>query len=253
MRRKVIAGNWKMNGLKENMNEISPMIQLSKKIKTDVILFPPVTLISSIISKATGSPLSIGAQNCHQNDEGSHTGDVSPKMLRNLGAEYVIIGHSERREAYKETDELLKKKMLLAWKYELSTILCVGENSDIAKQSKTNEHIARQLHGSLPTDISEKKLIIAYEPIWAIGTGRVPTAKQIESVHYAIRSLLCSKYGTNVGNEISIIYGGSLNKDNSSEIFNVKNVDGGLVGGASLFSKSFLPIIQALESATYKR
>ena len=249
---KIAAGNWKMNGLKENINEIGPMIQLSKKIKTDVILFPPVTLISNIISKAIGSPLSIGAQNCHQNDEGAHTGDVSPKMLKNLGAEYVIIGHSERREAYKESEELLKQKMLLAWKHELSTILCVGENSDIAKQSKTNEHIARQLYGSLPTNINEKKLIIAYEPIWAIGTGRVPTPKQIENVHDAIRSLLCNKYGTNVGKEISIIYGGSLNKDNSSEIFNIRNVDGGLVGGASLFSKSFLPIIQALESATYK-
>ena len=252
MRRKVIAGNWKMNGLKENINEISPMIQLSKKMKTDVILFPPVTLISSMVSKTIGSPLSIGAQNCHQNDEGAHTGDVSPKMLKNLGAEYVIIGHSERREAYKESEELLKQKMLLAWKHELSTILCVGENSEIAKQSKTNEHIARQLHGSLPSNINEKKLIIAYEPIWAIGTGRVPTPKQIENVHDAIRSLFYNKYGTNVGNEISIIYGGSLNKDNSSEIFNIRNVDGGLVGGASLFSKSFLPIIQALESATYK-
>ena len=252
MRRKVIAGNWKMNGLKENINEISPMIQLSEKMKTDVILFPPVTLISSMVSKTIGSPLSIGAQNCHQNDEGAHTGDVSPKMLKNLGAEYVIIGHSERREAYKESEELLKQKMLLAWKHELSTILCVGENLEIAKQSRTNEHIARQLHGSLPTNINEKKLIIAYEPIWAIGTGRVPTPKQIENVHDAIRSLLCNKYGTNVGNEISIIYGGSLNKDNSSEIFNIRNVDGGLVGGASLFSKSFLPIIQALESAAYK-
>ena len=252
MRRKVIAGNWKMNGLKENINEISPMIQLSKKMKTDIILFPPFTLISSMVSKTIGSPLSIGAQNCHQNDEGAHTGDVSPKMLKNLGAEYVIIGHSERRAAYKESEELLKQKMLLAWKHELSTILCVGENSDIAKQSKTNEHIARQLYGSLPTNINEKKLIIAYEPIWAIGTGRVPTPKQIENVHDAIRSLLCNKYGTNVGKEISIIYGGSLNKDNSSEIFNIRNVDGGLVGGASLFSKSFLPIIQALESATYK-
>ena len=252
MRRKVIAGNWKMNGLKENINEISPMIQHSKKMKTDIILFPPVTLISSMVSKTIGSPLSIGAQNCHQNDEGAHTGDVSPKMLKNLGAEYVIIGHSERREAYKESEELLKQKMLLAWKHELSTILCVGENSEIAKQSKTNEHIARQLHGSLPTNINEKKLIIAYEPIWAIGTGRVPTPKQIENVHDAIRSLLCNKYGTNVGNEISIIYGGSLNKGNSSEIFNIRNVDGGLVGGASLFSKSFLPIIQALESASYK-
>ena len=252
MRRKVIAGNWKMNGLKENINEISPMIQLSRKMKTDVILFPPVTLISSMVSKTISSPLSIGAQNCHQNDEGAYTGDISPKMLKNLGVEYVIIGHSERREAYKESEELLKQKMLLAWKYELSTILCVGENSEIAKQSKTNEHIARQLHGSLPANINEKKLIIAYEPIWAIGTGRVPTPKQIENVHDAIRSLLYNKYGTNVGNEISIIYGGSLNKDNSSEIFNIRNVDGGLVGGASLFSKSFLPIIEALESATYK-
>ena len=250
MRRKVIAGNWKMNGLKENINEINPIIELSKKIKTDVILFPPVTLISIMISKAESSALSIGAQDCHQNDKGAHTGDVSPKMLKDLGAEYVIIGHSERREAYKESDGLLKKKMLLAWQYELTTILCVGENSDIIKKSKTNEHITRQLNGSLPNNINEQKLIIAYEPIWAIGTGKIPTPKQIEDVHRVIRSLLCDKFGTTIGKKIRIIYGGSLNKDNSSEIFEIENVDGGLVGGASLSSKSFLPIIQALEATT---
>ena len=250
MRRKVIAGNWKMNGLRENIDEINSIIDLSKKIKTEVILFPPVTLISIIISKTESSALSIGAQNCHQNDKGAHTGDVSPKMLKDLGADYVIIGHSERREAYKESDSLLKKKMLLAWKHELTTILCVGENADIAKKSKTNEHITGQLNRSLPNNINEQKLIIAYEPIWAIGTGKVPTPKQIKNVHYVIRSLLCNKFGTTIGKKIRIIYGGSLNKDNSSVIFKIENVDGGLVGGASLSSKSFLPIIQALEATT---
>ena len=248
MRTKVIAGNWKMNGLKENINEIVPIIELSKVMKTQIILFPPITLISRMISKAQGSALHIGAQDCHHDNKGPNTGDISAQMIKDLGAEYVIVGHSERREFHKETNAIIKKKILTAWQNKLTTILCVGENLDIAKKSITNEYILQQLKGSLPANIDKQKLIIAYEPIWAIGTGKIPTLQQIKNVHNFIRSLLCEIYGKSVGQEIRIIYGGSLNKDNAAEIFEIKNVDGGLVGGASLTAKSFLPIIHALNT-----
>ena len=235
MRTKVIAGNWKMNGLKQNIDEIVPIIELSKLIKTQVILFPPISLIPGMILKAQGSDLHIGAQDCHHDNNGPNTGDISAQMIKDLGAEYVIVGHSERREFHKETNAIIKKKILTAWQNKLTTILCVGENLDIAKKSMTNEYILQQLKDSLPVKIDKQKLIIAYEPIWAIGTGKTCEANEANRICGLIRKWIGYE-------DVIIQYGGSVKSNNIDEIMSMSDIDGVLVGGASLDPTNFARI-----------
>ena len=250
MRQKVIAGNWKMNGLINDLGEIVEIANFSETCKSEIILCPPITLMSKLTPLITESALHIGAQNCHYNETGAHTGEVSPKMLKDIGLSYVILGHSERRSEYFETNEILRKKILAAWENDLTTIVCVGESAKIAKSGLTDAFIRKQLIETLPENLQVNKLVIAYEPIWAIGTGEVPSLQQINETHKLVRKLINEKYGSLAANSVRIIYGGSVNQKNSKNIFSLSDVDGGLVGGASLTHDSFIPIIISLENQT---
>ena len=250
MRQKVIAGNWKMHGLINDLGEIVKIANFSETCKSEIILCPPITLISKLTPSITESALHIGAQNCHYNETGAHTGEVSPKMLKDIGLSYVILGHSERRSEYFETNEILRKKILAAWENDLTTIVCVGESAKIAKSGLTDAFIREQLIQTLPENLQVDKLVIAYEPIWAIGTGEVPSLQQINETHKLVRKLINEKYGSLAANSVRIIYGGSVNQKNSKNIFSLSDVDGGLVGGASLTHDSFIPIIISLENQT---
>jgi triosephosphate isomerase len=194
--------------------------------------------------QSSGS-LAIGGQNCHHEATGAHTGDVSAQMLADVGAQYVIVGHSERRKGYAESDELVQAKARAVLSAEITPIICIGESIEQRESGETISVISTQLSASLPT---ETQIVVAYEPIWAIGTGLVPTIAQITEVHDALRALLVKTYGAQ-GNEISILYGGSVKASNASEIFAVSNVNGALVGGASLKAPDFVPIMQALSDS----
>ena len=250
MRQKFIAGNWKMNGLTNDLGEIIAIANFSETCKSEIILCPPITLISKLTPFITESALHIGAQNCHYNETGAHTGEVSPKMLNDIGLSYVILGHSERRSEYFETNEILRKKILAAWENDLTTIVCVGESAKIAKSGLTDAFIQKQLIETLPENLQVDKIVIAYEPIWAIGTGEVPSLQQINETHKLVRKLINEKYGSLAANSVRVIYGGSVNQKNSKNIFSLSDVDGGLVGGASLTYDSFIPIITSLENQT---
>ena len=248
MRRKILAGNWKMHGLTVDIQEINEISKFSKNCETEIILCPPITLVSKLSSFNTESSLKLGAQNCHFNQEGAHTGEISAKMLSDIGLTHVILGHSERRNEHSETNKILKKKIKAAWENDLTTIVCVGESAETAKNGLTDFFIQDQVTKTLPKNIKVNRLVIAYEPIWAIGTGEVPSLKRISKTHDLIRNLIKNNYGSLAANSIRIIYGGSLNQENSKDIFSLSNVDGGLVGGASLTHKSFIPIISSLET-----
>ena len=248
MRRKILAGNWKMHGLTIDLQEIIEISNFSKDCKTEIILCPPITLVSKISSSITGSSLKLGAQNCHFNEDGAHTGEISAKMLTDIGLTHVILGHSERRNEHSETNKMLKKKIKMAWENNLTTIVCVGESAETSRNGLTDSFIQNQVTKTLPEQIQVNKLVIAYEPIWAIGTGEVPSLKQISKTHNLIRKSININYGLPAANSVRIIYGGSLNHENAKDIFNLPNVDGGLVGGASLTHKSFIPIISSLET-----
>jgi triosephosphate isomerase len=194
--------------------------------------------------QSSGS-LAIGGQNCHHEATGAHTGDVSAQMLADVGAQYVIVGHSERRNSYAESDALVQAKARAVLSAEITPIICIGESIEQRESGETISVISTQLSASLPT---ETQIVVAYEPIWAIGTGLVPTIAQITEVHDALRALLVKTYGAQ-GNEISILYGGSVKASNASEIFAVSNVNGALVGGASLKAPDFVPIMQALSDS----
>ena len=242
MRQKVIAGNWKMNGLINDLGEIVEIANFSKTCKSEIILCPPITLISKLTPSITESALHIGAQNCHYNETGAHTGEVSPKMLNDIGLSYVILGHSERRSEYFETNEILRKKILAAWENDLTTIVCVGESAKIAKSGLTDAFIQKQLIETLPENLQVNKLVIAYEPIWAIGTGNTPKPKDVNTIHEFIKDVVQSASENNLRPQV--LYGGSVNKSNAADFFVEKNIDGALVGGASLDADIFSDIIE---------
>lgn len=244
MRRKLAAGNWKMNGLNANLAEAEAMNAAAQAADCDVLLCVPATLISALDDAAPD--IITGAQNCHQNASGAHTGEVSADMIRDAGAEYVILGHSERRAENGETDKCVREKTNAAWAAGLKAIVCVGETSDQRKSSNTLDIIGGQMAASIPDMATGENLVVAYEPIWAIGTGLTPTTDQIGEVHDFIRMRLERRFGEGVGRSVRILYGGSMNPKNVAEISAVSNVDGGLVGGASLQAADFIPIIQAL-------
>ena len=246
MPRKIAAGNWKMNGTRTD-------IQIAKAIADgakgcDVVICPPATLIMQMAETVKCSAVQIGGQDCHPAEKGAHTGDLSAKMLVDAGASQVILGHSERRADHGESDELVNEKASTALAAGLSAIICVGETEQQRDAGETLDVIQRQLSMSVPDTAKPDQCIIAYEPVWAIGTGRTATPREIEEVHQVIREELESRFGAN-GSEFSILYGGSVKAGNALEIFAVPNVNGALVGGASLKAEDFLPIVAALAAA----
>lgn len=248
MRRKLAAGNWKMNGTAAALDELSALAKLHPSHASDILICPPATLIERAAQAVAGTSIQIGGQDCHSNQKGAHTGDVSAEMVKDAGATYVIVGHSERRQDHNEQDENVRAKASIAMETELTTIVCLGESQSEREAANTLDIIGGQLSGSVPDAATGHNLVIAYEPIWAIGTGLVPSLSQIGEVHNFIRARLERRFGPGVGRSVRILYGGSVNPDNATDIFGVPNVDGALVGGASLKSADFSAIITALEA-----
>ncbi len=243
MRRKVAAGNWKMNGVKASLSEVEAL----KPAVTggcDVILCPPATLVAAMAQATQGSGIMVGGQDCHWNESGAHTGDIAAEMLADAGAGAVILGHSERRADHGETDDMVRRKTEAAWRAGLLAIVCVGETEAERDAGTTLDVIGGQLDGSTPDGATAENTIIAYEPVWAIGTGRTPTLEEIAEVHDFLRGKLAARFGEE-GNGFRILYGGSVKPTNAAEIFAVSNVDGGLVGGASLKAADFSGIVKA--------
>ncbi len=247
--RKLAAGNWKMNGLADDLKEVEALLEAHPVPGCDILICPPATLLSRMADLVAGRPLSLGGQDCHAASSGAHTGDLSAAMLADAGARCVIVGHSERRADHGESDADVAAKARAALDAGLDPIVCVGETLEEREAGRTLEVVEGQLEGSLPQgDAPPDRLTVAYEPVWAIGTGRVPTTDQIAEVHGALRDLLKRRFGE-AGQEIRILYGGSVKPGNAAEIFAVANVDGALVGGASLKADDFGGIIAALEAA----
>jgi triosephosphate isomerase len=245
--RPLIAGNWKMNGLKASASELGQMIAGANgpAQKADLLICPPATLVLAFAGAVQGSPLRIGAQDCHPKPSGAHTGDISAEMVADAGGTAIIVGHSERRADHGETDALVRQKAEAAWRAALIAIVCVGETQDQRDAGETLEVVGRQLAGSLPDGATAANLVVAYEPVWAIGTGRTPTSQDVQEVHGFIRDQLAQRF-SGEGSEIRILYGGSVKPSNAAELLAVSNVNGALIGGASLKATDFLGIAQAV-------
>ena len=246
MRKKIVAGNWKMNTTPaEGVELLKGVIALKGEVSpsVDFIVAPPFTHLSEIVKVAKGSGIAVGAQNCAAEAKGAYTGEVSAKMIASLGVDYVILGHSERRQYYGETSETLNKKMVQAYENNLIPIYCVGEKLEERESGKHFDVIRAQIEEvvfNLPPE-QFSKLIIAYEPVWAIGTGKTATADQAQEVHAFIRKVLADKFGAAAADTV-ILYGGSCKPTNAAEIFSKEDVDGGLIGGAALVAADFINI-----------
>ena len=249
MPRKLAAGNWKMNGTTGALAEARALAAACPEPGVSVLICPPATLLSRLSDLLAAGPITTGGQDCHGATSGAHTGDISAEMLADAGAGSVILGHSERRADHGETNAEVRIKAEAAIAAGLVAIVCVGETGAERDAGDTLSVIEAQLSGSLPDTITPATLVVAYEPVWAIGTGRVPTLDQIDEVHTMIRANLRTRYGVETGDEIALLYGGSVKGSNAPEIFAVADVNGALVGGASLKAEDFLPIIQALEAS----
>ena len=241
--RKLIAGNWKMNGLAGSIETLDAIIGgLSGDTGgIEALICPPFTILATFAGRAKGTALRIGAQNCHAAESGAHTGDVSAPMLADAGAAYVILGHSERRADRHESDSNIAAKVDAVLQAGLVPIVCIGETLAEREAGKTMEVVISQLTGSLPKSLIGKDFVVAYEPVWAIGTGLTATAEQIGQVHAGIRQHLVDVFGGQ-GESMRILYGGSMKPGNAAEILAVPNVNGGLIGGASLKAEDFLSI-----------
>jgi len=249
MTRGLAAGNWKMNGSQAALSEIEALAAAHPGAGVDILLCPPATLLAEAARRAAGSGLMIGAQDCHPDPAGAHTGDISAPMIAETGASAVILGHSERREDHGETSPLVRAKARAAQAEGLMAIICLGESEDQRRAENTLDIIAGQLASSVPDTATAANTVIAYEPVWAIGTGNTPTTGQIAKVHDFIRARLTRRFGAEAGGTMRLLYGGSVKPANAAEIFATGNVDGALVGGASLKAEDFSPIIKALEDA----
>jgi triosephosphate isomerase len=243
MPRKIAAGNWKMNGLRADF-EVLHAIAAHQVMSVDVLVCPPATLIAA----CADLPIRIGGQDCHASATGAHTGDISAEMLADAGATSVLTGHSERRADHGETDAMVAAKTQAAYRAGLQAVICIGETLDEREDGATLSVIDSQLAGSVPDGATATNTVIAYEPVWAIGTGKIPTMEQIAEVHAHIRRHLSERFAD--GAEFTLLYGGSVKAGNAAEIFAVANVDGALVGGASLKAADFIPIIDALVEAS---
>ncbi len=250
MRKKVIAGNWKMhNDLSESQNLISKLTSglSGKKFNCDIIICPPYTSLSEASSLIKGTPVKLGAQNMYFQESGAYTGEISAKMLKSVGCEYVILGHSERRTIFKETNGLINEKIKAALKAGLKPIFCIGETLEERENGKEKEVLKTQLSGGLDEiSLDEmKQIIIAYEPVWAIGTGRTATPAQAEEMHAYIRNYINDDFTPEVAENLIIQYGGSVKPDNASDLLSQEDIDGALVGGACLKADSFIGIIES--------
>lgn len=245
--RKLAAGNWKMNGISADLGEVRRLIDMHPSPGCDVLLCPPATLLSGMAAVAAGQ-MFVGGQDCHPKASGAHTGDISAGMLADAGASHVILGHSERRADHGETDALVRAKAESARAAGLVAIICVGETEAQRDAGETLRVIGQQLAGSVPDEATPATVVIAYEPVWAIGTGRTPTLPEIAEVHADIRARLTARFGDSAA-EYRLLYGGSVKPSNAGDIFALPNLDGALVGGASLKASDFGAIIAALEAA----
>ncbi|MGY3607115.1 MULTISPECIES: triose-phosphate isomerase [unclassified Bradyrhizobium] len=241
--RPLIAGNWKMNGLKASIGEFDAMLAGAGALagKADLLVCPPATLIAAFADKARGSKVAVGAQDCHPKASGAHTGDISAEMLADAGASAIIVGHSERRADHGETDALVRQKAEAAWRAGLTAIVCIGETREQRDAGRALDVCGTQLKGSLPDGSTAANLVVAYEPVWAIGTGLTPTVQDVEQVHKFIRRFLTERF-KGEGVNVRILYGGSVKPSNAAELLGVANVNGALVGGASLKAADFLAI-----------
>jgi triosephosphate isomerase len=248
-RRILIAGNWKMNGLtKDGLALASDLAQRMKSGRSDafeMLVSPPFTLISDVVDSVADSGIHVAGQDCHSAEKGAHTGDVSAPMLKDAGCSYVIVGHSERRTDHGETDEMVKAKAQAALAAGLNVIVCIGETLEERDAGKTLDVNRRQLHGSLPDGATAGNTVVAYEPVWAIGTGRTATPEQAQEVHEMIRTELSGKLDASAAEGMRILYGGSMNAKNAAELLAQRDIDGGLIGGASLKADDFWTIAQS--------
>ncbi len=250
MRKKIVAGNWKMNkNLQEGIalaTELNDILKADKP-NCDVVICTPFIHLASVAGIIDQSVIGLGAENCADKASGAYTGEVSAEMVKSTGAGYVILGHSERRAYYGETAEILKEKINLALANGLKIIFCIGEVLEERESGKQNEVVEAQLAGSLFDLTAEQfaNIILAYEPVWAIGTGKTATAEQAEEMHAFIRGVIAGKFGAEAAENVSILYGGSCKPSNAKEIFSKENVDGGLIGGAALKAADFKGIIDA--------
>lgn len=250
MRKNIVAGNWKMNNTLQEGLQLAKDLQAAlagKSLKCDVVLGTPFIHLATVASSIDTSKIGVSAQNCADKESGAYTGEVSAAMVASTGAKYVILGHSERRAYYGETDAILKEKVLLALAHNLTPIFCVGEVLAEREADKHFDVVKTQLENALFALTAEDfgKVVIAYEPVWAIGTGKTATSEQAQEMHAYIRKTIVAKYGEKVADNTSILYGGSCNASNAKELFSNPDVDGGLIGGASLGVDKFLPIIEA--------
>ncbi|MGE0035905.1 MAG: triose-phosphate isomerase [Xanthobacteraceae bacterium] len=243
-RRPLVAGNWKMNGLSASVVELDLIIAGARDIPAaDILVCPPATLLATFAARAVGTAVAIGAQDCHRERSGAFTGDISAEMLKDAGASAVIVGHSERRSGHGESDADVRAKVLAAHRAGLLAIVCVGETRSERDAGRALSVVDGQLAGSLPDGAAAGNLALAYEPVWAIGTGLTPTPADVAEMHGAIRDHLTGRFGTQ-GEGIRILYGGSVKPSNAAELMAVANVDGALIGGASLKAADFLAIAE---------
>lgn len=255
-RKKIVAGNWKMNkNLFEGKQLVADILGADLKCNIDnagncqVIICPPFTQLELAATQMKDKPaFQLGAQNCHQEKSGAYTGEISAEMLKSVAVSYVILGHSERRQYFNEDAALLAQKVDSVLEQDLKVIFCVGESLEIREANSQNEHIKQQLMASLFHLTSEQiqNIVLAYEPIWAIGTGKTASKEQAQEMHAFIRSVMADQYGAEIANDMSILYGGSCKPDNAKELFEQPDVDGGLIGGAALNAKDFIAIVEAL-------
>ena len=240
----LVAGNWKMNGLSASVDEIEKLNALVTEggAGCEVLICPPATLIASL----SGKGIKIGAQDCHGAESGAHTGDISAVMLKDLGCQYIIVGHSERRADHGETNDVVKAKASAVQGQGLTAIICVGETDAEREEGETLNVVTSQVIGSIPEEATADNTVIAYEPVWAIGTGKVPTTDDVAEVHTVIRNLLMDRFG-DAGEMVRIQYGGSVKASNAQELMAVANVNGALVGGASLKAEDFYGIIKTYQ------
>ncbi len=248
-RRILIAGNWKMNCLRADGGalaaDLASRMKKAGSVKCDMLVCPPFTLIGTVVEAVAGSKIAVGGQDCHAAEKGAHTGDTSAWMLKDAGCGAVIVGHSERRTNHAETDAVVKAKAEAALAAGLMAVVCIGETLEERDAGKTLDVNRSQLQGSLPVAATAANTVIAYEPVWAIGTGRTATPEQAQEVHAAIRAELVNKLGSDAGNGMRILYGGSMNAKNAKELLSQGDIDGGLIGGAALKAEDFWTIAQS--------
>ena len=246
--RTLLAGNWKMNGLRSSLAEIRALKRSAGvRPAADIVICPPATLIAEAAKTVENAPIDIGAQDCHAEVCGAYTGDISAEMLRDAGAMAVIVGHSERRQHHHETDQIVSAKLAAACRAGLTAILCIGESENERDRGRAIFAVTRQLTECIQVELNPAQLAVAYEPLWAIGTGRTPKPEEIMQMHATIRALLNERFGSG-GAGIRILYGGSVKPDNAAQILSLPGVNGALIGGASLKAADFLSILRAIPS-----